>query len=71
LTFLAILAGHVFPDSRIWAVLAGFTAWTIWARVYIGDHWFSDVLGGLALGTAAGCAALAWIEWRRGYDRSR
>ena len=44
---------------------------TFWARIYIGDHWLSDAVGGLALGAAAGLAALWWIARCRAYAASR
>jgi membrane-associated phospholipid phosphatase len=71
LTFLAIFAMGLTRSSWLRATLIAFIAYTAWARVYIGDHWLSDGLGGLALGIAGGCAALMWIEWRRAYARPR
>ena len=68
---LGMLVGHKLPrvaaaserPLRVVSllVLLAFVAYTFWARVYIGDHWLSDVVGGLALGIATGCAAIAWI----------
>ena len=70
LTFLALLAGGVWraPFARL--ALGAVVAWTLWARVYIGDHWASDALGGLALGVASGCAALLWLR-RHGTNVAR
>ena len=60
-TFLALFAAGLARSSGVTAVLLAFVAYTFWARVYIGDHWLSDAVGGLALGVATGCAAIAWI----------
>jgi membrane-associated phospholipid phosphatase len=69
LTFLVLFAAGLARETRIRVLLAAFVAYTVWARVYVGDHWASDAVGGLALGGAVGAAALAWIESRRRYDR--
>jgi len=61
-TFLALLAGGIWRASLGRAALAAVVLWTLWSRVYIGDHWASDALGGLALGVASGCAALLWLR---------
>ena len=70
-TFLGLLAAGLvrFTPARI--ALIALIAFTFWARVYIGDHWLSDAIGGLALGTATGCAALWWLARCRAYARPR
>jgi undecaprenyl-diphosphatase len=68
-TFLAIFAATLVRVRPARIALAVLVAYTVWARVYIGDHWVSDAIGGLALGVAAGCGAVMWIDGRRGYDR--
>lgn len=62
LVFLALLVAAMFP-VRWWPpVAAVLVAASLFLRVYIGDHWPSDVLGGLALGTAVGALAIAWYQ---------
>lgn len=65
LTFLSIVLASLFPSRLAWALAAGFVAFTLYARVYIGDHWISDALGGLALGAAVGAAAVVWMRATR------
>ncbi len=62
LTFLSILVGGLFPSRVTWIAAMAFVAFTLFARVYIGDHWISDALGGLALGAAVAAVALAWMR---------
>lgn len=74
-TFLAVFAAGLARSSTATAALLAFVAYTFWARIYIGDHWLSDAIGGLALGVASGCAALWWIarcraRAGRGSDRA-
>jgi membrane-associated phospholipid phosphatase len=64
-TFLALVAAALARTAAARIALALLVAYTFWARVYIADHWLSDAVGGLALGVAAGCLALTWIESRR------
>ena len=68
-TFLAIFAAALVRACPTRIALALLVAYTFWARVYVGDHWASDAIGGLALGIAAGCVAVLWIDGRRAYDR--
>ncbi len=56
---LAVLVSHFYPVARPWLLL-----WAVlvsYSRVYVGVHYFSDILGGAVLGTliAAG-VAFAW-----------
>lgn len=62
LTFLSLFAALVFGGRGLAIGAAIFIAFTLWARVYIGDHWTSDVLGGLALGTLFAVLAAAWAR---------
>lgn len=63
IAFLTIVTGAFFRQRWLRIVLGLILAFTVFARVYIGDHWVSDAVGGLALGGGSACAALAW--WRR------
>jgi membrane-associated phospholipid phosphatase len=62
LTFLAILLAGLFPSRLAWSGAIAFIGLTLFARVYIGDHWISDALAGLALGAAVAAAAVAWMR---------
>lgn len=62
ISFLALTAGWLFPSRLATVGAAGLVAFSVFARVYIGDHWISDVLGGLALGLAIGAVAVAWMR---------
>ena len=66
--FLVLVAIAMLPQRRLRAALLAYLVFTIFARVYIGDHWISDVLGGAALGVAVGAPAMIWI--RSGGDHS-
>jgi undecaprenyl-diphosphatase len=57
----ALVLDAVFPGARIaWIVLAGLVSYS---RVYVGDHWPSDVVAGALLGTLLG-----WVG-RRAFRR--
>jgi undecaprenyl-diphosphatase len=66
LGFLAVLVARELPPARRWIayVAGGLSALAIaLSRLYLGVHWFSDVLGGMALGLA--WVALLGIAYRR------
>ena len=65
LTFLAVTVAGMFPSRLAWIAAGVFVAISLFARVYIGDHWISDALGGLALGMAVAAAGLAWLRATR------
>ena len=51
LLVLAWLAGR--PRLRLWAIAAAAVVLAVGtSRIYLGAHWFTDVLGGYALGGA-------------------
>jgi undecaprenyl-diphosphatase len=60
-TFLAILLAGLARGGFARLPAVALVAYSVWSRVYLGDHWLSDAVGGLALGAGAGLAALAWI----------
>ena len=58
LTFFCALAAVSLPSTGWRAVLGLAVLVSMLARVYIGDHWPSDALGGAALGAAAAFAGV-------------
>lgn len=56
------------PRRTVPWLCAAFLVLTAISRVYLGDHWLSDVLGGFLLGSI--WLALEIIFWRR-YERAR
>jgi membrane-associated phospholipid phosphatase len=52
-----LVSGHRRPAAL--AVAAVYTAVIAWTRVYLNEHWTSDVLGGLLVGLAAVVAVAA------------
>ena len=70
-TFLAFFLWWLLPNRPARAALVVLVVLTVWARVYIGDHWISDAVGGLALGLAVGALAVVWLRQarRRAYSR--
>jgi len=58
------LAFHFFKKSRAWVLtglLAVFCALMLYSRVYLGEHWLSDVVGGLFLGSSFSLMSLAYL----------
>lgn len=69
-TFLAVVAAMLKPGWST-AALVAFAAVTCLARIYIGAHHLTDVLGGVALGAfvaAAGLWSRAVVAGRAGAD---
>ena len=62
LTFLALMAAAMFPSAWLRAAGIVLVAASLFLRVYIGDHWPSDVIGGLLLGIAVGGVAILWYQ---------
>jgi undecaprenyl-diphosphatase len=62
LTFLSVLVAGMFPSWPVRIAAAAFVGVSVFARVYIGDHWISDALGGLTLGGGIAAAAIAWLR---------
>lgn len=71
LTFLSALVALLDGRRVVTVVATAFVAFTLVARVYIGDHWPTDVIGGAALGLAFALAGAAWVRSARSSRRSR
>ncbi|MFC9840371.1 phosphatase PAP2 family protein [Rhodococcus sp. NPDC127530] len=63
----AVMLGFGLPTAQRWAlgVLAGLVTVLVAAtRLYLGEHWFTDVVGGVVLGGAAVLAGSAvYVAW--------
>lgn len=62
ISFLAVVVSGLWPRPWVLALGAAFVGFSLFARVYIGDHWISDAAAGLALGTAVGAVAILWMR---------
>ena len=62
IAFLAFVTAAMFPARWVRAALVAYVVLSLFFRVYIGDHWVSDVLGGAAIGAAVGAPAALWIR---------
>ena len=62
LTFLSAFAALLASRRVVTLAAAAFVALTLVARVYIGNHWPTDVIGGAALGLAFALPAAAWVR---------
>jgi len=64
LAYVASRSRHLRAYRAVWLASATMLASSVGAtRVYLGVHWPTDVLGGLALGTAWASAAEAVFSW--------
>ncbi len=61
-TFLAIFGSGLAGRWWVTVPLAAVAVATPFLRVYIGDHWLSDTIGGLGLGAATGALAILWLR---------
>lgn len=62
ITLLTIVLASLFPSRVIFVLGGAVIALSVFARVYIGDHWISDSLGGATLGASVAFAAVAWMR---------
>lgn len=62
LTFLSAFAALLASRRVVTLAAAAFVALTLVARVYIGNHWPTDVIGGAALGLAFALPAATWVR---------
>ncbi len=63
----AIAAAFAEEADRPWttALGAGAVAFTGWQRLYRDQHWMSDVVGGMIIGTAASRLTAHWLRHHR------
>lgn len=63
----AIAAAFAEEAHRPWitALGAGAVVFTAWQRLYLNQHWASDVIGGMIVGTAASRITAHWLRHRR------
>jgi membrane-associated phospholipid phosphatase len=59
------------PGQRVVVLLLAVlvVAWVGFSRLYLGDHYPTDVLAGAALGLGWGTLVLTAVEWRAGHRR--
>lgn len=67
ITFLSAFAGLATGSGIVRWLAVGAVLATLFLRVYLGDHWISDVLGGAALGLFV--AAVSLVVGRRVDER--
>ena len=64
-TFFAILLWDLIPNAVVRAVLVTLAVATPFLRIYLGDHWISDTVGGVSLGVLCGVLAVQWLTATR------
>ena len=60
-TFLTIVGCAIVGRAAAVVAGVGLVVASVFLRVYLGDHWLSDALAGLALGGALGTVAVWWM----------
>ncbi|MBM4420982.1 MAG: phosphatase PAP2 family protein [Chloroflexi bacterium] len=66
--FFAWLLWELVPARPLRFLVLAVATVTPLLRIYLGDHWVSDTIGGVATGTIAGVLA---VEWYRRFHRNR
>ena len=61
-TFIAVFGSALAGRWWVTIPLAVVAVATPFLRIYIGDHWLSDTVGGLGLGAATGALAVLWLR---------
>lgn len=59
--FLAVVTAFIVRRRLVSLAAVLFSLVMIFSRIYLGEHWFSDVLGGLFLGSSMGFLALTYL----------
>ncbi|MFC9554504.1 phosphatase PAP2 family protein [Rhodococcus sp. NPDC056960] len=71
----AVMLGFGLPATRRWALFllaGGLTVLVAATRLYLGEHWLTDVVGGAVLGgTAVLAGSLVYASWAAGLGRGQ
>jgi len=59
--FLAVVTVFIVRRRLVSLAAVLFSLVMIFSRIYLGEHWFSDVLGGFFLGSSMGFLALTYL----------
>ena len=68
-TFLAVLAVGIANTVIVRAAASGAVALMVFTRLYQETHFFSDTLGGVALGASVGSVAVLWLLAAKAHRR--
>ena len=68
----SIVAAAAEESHRPWVAVVGYGVVTLvdWQRIYMDQHWTSDVVAGTALGIVASTTTVRWLEARARRRRS-
>jgi len=62
ISFVSMMAAGIYPSRGAYAAAIAVMAASVFARVYIGDHWISDAIAGVAVGAGVGAVGVAWMR---------